>query len=163
MALIVCEGFDKVGKTTVAEHFKSLGYEYVHMIAPRKGITKAEYITEILRAIADTTNKNVFWDRSHVGELIWPQIYNREPLLDNTDIILFNLLCERIHDGDVSYIYMYDDNKEAHQERLRKFKEPSYDYDKVYYLYKEVMEDYSFEFITFQDAQKRGWITGETK
>ena len=163
MALVYTEGLDKTGKTTVAEYFKKQGYEYIHMSAPAKGHTKSSYIAEILVIIANTSGKNVYLDRGWVGEAVWPQIYNREPLLDNTDIIIFNLLCERIHDGDVSYIYMYDDNKEAHQERLRKFKEPSYDYDKVYNLYKEVMEEYSFEFITFQDAQKRGWITEETK
>lgn len=159
MSLILLEGMDKVGKSTVAQHFVDQGYEYVHMSAPAKGHTHATYLVEMLGIISNTANKNVIVDRSWHGELIWPSVYGRESLLSQSDVLLLNMISQTLHNQDVKYYYMYDDNKKTHKARLRKFKEPSYDYDMVYNLYEDVMGDYMFEFLTFQDAEARGWIS----
>lgn len=156
MSLILLEGLDKSGKSTIAEYFKNNGYEYIHLSAPTKGISSEEYMAEMALLIAGTVNKNVIFDRSFFGELLWPKVYNREPLLDNYRVTALCALCESIH--DVKYIYMYDSDIEAHKARLMKFKEPSYDYEYVRNIHERVMRDYDFEFLTFQDAKQLGWV-----
>ena len=82
MAWIVLEGLDRTGKTTAAKQFEKLGYEIVHFSAPKKdyldplyvGPTYFEDVVGILNSYA---NKDVVFDRSWYGELVWPSIYSR--------------------------------------------------------------------------------------
>ena len=161
MSLVLLEGLDKCGKTTVAEYFKKQGYKYVHMTTPPKGISKVEYFADMMSVILATAGKNVIIDRSWYGECVWPLIFNRESLLSGWDIFLLDQLCKTLHSGNIRKIYMYDDNKEAHIARLLQFKEPSYDYDTAYKVHKEVMAEHEFEFLTFQEAEAKGWILKE--
>lgn len=158
MSLVIIEGMDKTGKTTICNYYIYQGYEYIHMTAPRKDISRAEYIAEMLTIIASTANKKVILDRSHFGELIWPYIFSRTPLLFCSDIAALETLCMNMHNGYVRKIYMYDPDTEAHKARMLKFKEPSYNYDLVYKLYDKVMREYNFKFLTFQEAEEIGWI-----
>jgi hypothetical protein len=64
--LIVIEGADKTGKTTLAKAVaKQLGYEYVHFSAP-KGPPADEYIDFLL-----ALKKPTVCDRFHLGELVY--------------------------------------------------------------------------------------------
>lgn len=159
MSLILLEGMDKVGKTTVAQHFIDSGFEYIHMTSPRKGITRAAYIAEMLNIIASTADKKVLIDRTWMGELVWPYVFGRTPLLFWHDIDHFHGICNQMHNGDVVMIYMHDSDINAHKSRMLQYKEPSYNYDLVYNLYDSVMKKHNFQFLTFQEAEAIGWIS----
>lgn len=156
MALIIIEGLDKVGKSTVADYFKDIhGYEYIHMFAP-KTTSRDIYLSEMFTVIANTVGKDVVMDRSYYGELVWPHVYGRTPMLYHYDMGLLDSMCEVLH-HNFQKIYMYDSNKNAHMERILKFKEPSYDYDLASQLYESAMTDCDFTFLTFQEAEAKGW------
>lgn len=68
--LIVIEGPDKTGKTTLAKAIaKKLGYEYVHFSAP-KGSPADEYIDFLLKL-----KKPTVCDRFHLGELVYGPMF----------------------------------------------------------------------------------------
>ena len=46
MALIILEGLDRTGKSSVAHMFEQNGYELIHISAPPKGTSPDEYIGE---------------------------------------------------------------------------------------------------------------------
>ena len=157
MSLIIIEGLDKVGKSSVAEYFTNiLGYKYIHMFAPAT-INRNSYLSEMFTVIANTANDNVVMDRSYYGELVWPHVYGRDPMLWNSDMTLLDSMCMSLH-HNFQKIYMYDSNKNAHMERILKYKEPSYDYDLASQLYESTMVDHDFTFLTFQEAEAKGWI-----
>lgn len=68
--LIVIEGPDKTGKTTLAKAIaEQLGYEYVHFSAP-KGSPADEYIDFLLKLKRPTV-----CDRFHLGELVYGPMF----------------------------------------------------------------------------------------
>lgn len=156
--IILLEGMDKVGKSTVANHFcKKDSFEYIHMSAPTKGISREDYIKEMMTLVANTAGKNVVIDRTWYGELVWPFAYGRKALLDLDFCNTLTYLAKRIHKDNLFKIYMHDPDKEKHQARMREFKEPVYNYDLVSDLYEKVMIDSDFVFYTFQEAEAKGW------
>jgi polyphosphate kinase 2 (PPK2 family) len=155
--LILLEGMDKVGKSTVATHFVyAQNFDYIHMSAPDKTLSNEQYFQFNCDLIDSTAGKNVVIDRTWFGELIWPQIYNREPKLAANRIFQLQQRVAELH-SFVLQVYMYDANVAAHQQRLREYKEPSYDYDKVAAIYKAVMQNHNFNFLTFSEAEALGW------
>lgn len=159
MSLIILCGMDKTGKSTVAQHFVLEGYEYVHMSAPAKHHTRVSYLAEMFTIVTASAGKNVIYDRSWYGELVWPYAYGRTPLLYDHDVKLIDSMCETLHYGIIQKIYMHDVNTDSHKNRMLKFKEPSYNYDLVWNLYKTRMTEYNFKFLTFQEAEAIGWIS----
>lgn len=159
MSLILLEGMDKVGKSTVAQHFVDNGYEYIHMSSPPKYISREDYLALMFTIVANTANKNVVIDRTWYGELVWPYAYGRTPLLFDHEVKLIDNMCETLHNGIVQKIYMHDDNVDGHKYRMLKFKEPSYNYDLVWNLYNSKMIEYNFKFLTFPEAEAIGWIS----
>lgn len=121
MALIILEGLDRTGKSSVAQWYQDKGYEVIHMSAPPKGTSPDEYIGEMVDLLTSFSGKNVVLDRSHYGELVWPQVYGREALLDAD---AFEVLREIEAGLDVSRILMHDPNSEAHWQRCVDNKEP---------------------------------------
>lgn len=155
--LILLEGLDKVGKSTVAEHFRQTKkFEYIHMTAPAKWHTRDSYFGEMLHVIALTAGKNVVIDRSWYGELVWPEIFNRPALLNSYDCHALSTICNSLH-GHVEKYYMHDPDHQAHLARIAKFKEPSYDFNKARRLYEEACKAASFSKLTFQEAETKGW------
>ena len=154
--LIILEGLDKTGKSTVAEHFrKEKRFEYIHMTAPAKWHTRDSYYTEMLHLIASTAGKNVVIDRSWYGELVWPSIFCRTPLLSFSDVQDLSAIARIVHKDQLEAIYMYDPDRDAHLARIAKFKEPSYDFNFARSLYDNAT--YSFQRLTFQEAETKGW------
>lgn len=126
MTWIICEGLDRTGKTTVAELYKSQGYEIVHLSAPSKKFTQPgysgpSYLDEMLELYISKSGKDVFWDRSVYGELIWSQIYGRNPQLSEED---FEVLKEIEQQNNSEYVLMHDPNTEDHWNRCVQNKEP---------------------------------------
>ncbi len=160
MALVVLEGLDKTGKSTVAEHFRQKErYEYIHMTAPAKWHTSESYFAEMVHLIASTVGKNVVLDRSWCGELVWPGVFGRAPLLNSEQCANLFTIAKSIHVGhaDVKRIYMFDPDEKAHLERIVRFKEPSYDFKKARELYADMAKKLDFGCLTFQEAETKGW------
>jgi len=90
VAWIILEGLDRSGKSTLAEIYKNQGFQIVHMEAPNKryfkpGYAGASYLEEILEMYSKYAGKDVVFDRSPYGELVWPEIFGRQALLDDED------------------------------------------------------------------------------
>lgn len=126
MALIVIEGIDRTGKSTLAKYYESKGYEYIHLGPPPKellqpGYVGPSYLDMILDIIQDSSHKNIVMDRSHYGELVWSAVYNRNPQLSEEDI---EILQEIEEASGVTRILMTDVNAEAHWKRCVDNNEP---------------------------------------
>ena len=126
MLIILC-GLDRTGKSTVAELYKKQGFEVIHMSAPDKryremGIDgQMEYFIDMIRLYISIKGKNVVFDRSAWGELIWPKVYKRPPMLT---MQMLKTLHEIEDILGVERILMYDPNVEAHWQRCVDNNEP---------------------------------------
>jgi hypothetical protein len=123
---VICEGIDRSGKSTLAELYKAQGYEVVHMSAPDKkynepGYAGPSYLDDLLDMLMQYDGKDVFWDRSWFGELIWPHVYGRKPMLSEDDIEVLQEFEER---NQVSRILMVDPDQVGHWKRCVDNKEP---------------------------------------
>lgn len=154
MSLIILCGLDKTGKSTVAAYYESLGYQVIHQSAPRKGITKDEYLQEQIDIITSAAAKDVILDRSYYGELIWPKIYDRSPMLDSDDLEMLREIEESV---GTKRILMTDNNVEAHWKRCVDNNEPltKLQFTKARSLYSNMAQTYDFEVITLQQFLKQ--------
>lgn len=123
---VILEGIDKSGKSTVAELYRNNGYHVVHMRAPDKkysepGYTGPGYVDEILDIYMKYDGKDVVFDRSAYGEIIWPHVYDRAPQLTAEDLDILIEFEERNH---VQRFLMIDDNTQAHWQRCMDHNEP---------------------------------------
>lgn len=126
MAWIILEGLDRTGKSSVAEHYRSEGYEVVHMSAPDKkykdpGYTGPSYIDDLLEEVMKYDGQNVIWDRSWYGESVWPYVYGREPMLAEEELEVLQEFEER---NFAKKILMVDPDTQAHWQRCVDNKEP---------------------------------------
>jgi hypothetical protein len=126
MSWLIIEGIDRSGKSTVAELYKTQGYEFVHMSAPDKkykqpGYSGPSYLDDMLEMCMQYDGKDVVFDRSIYGECVWPHVYGREPMLSEEDIEVLQEFEER---NQVSRILMVDPNTAEHWKRCVDNKEP---------------------------------------
>ena len=154
MALVICEGLDRVGKTTVATYFATLGFEVVHMSAPSKHHTSDSFLQEMVELVSSAATKDIFLDRSYYGELIWPQIYNRKSLLSEEDIDVIRELEEAV---GVQRIWMTDDDLKGHWQRCIDNKEPldKAQFTRARALFSTIAQKYGFEKVTLQTFVKQ--------
>lgn len=154
MALVLLEGLDRTGKSTVAAYFETLGFEKIHMSAPVKGTTPDQYMQQMMDLLQSAATRDIVLDRTHYGELVWPQIYNRKALLDEEMIDALREIEDAV---GVQRIWMTDDNLSAHWQRCVDNKEPL---DKAQFtrargLYSTVAQKYGFEKVTLQTFVKQ--------
>lgn len=111
---IILEGPDAVGKTTLAEKLST----YTNMnIVHFPSATAQEHL--------DALNKgNTIFDRFHIGELVYPKIYNREPKLD-FDEANKKIMKSIVNNGDIIVIFITS-NLDILRERLIERKEFNY-------------------------------------
>lgn len=126
MTWIILEGIDRSGKSTVAEAYKADGYEVIHFSAPDKkfsqeGYTGPSYLDEILDLLVEKNGKDVVWDRSWYGEMVWPAVYNRKPLLSEDD---FEVIQDFESRNSANKILMIDPDAKGHWKRCVDNKEP---------------------------------------
>lgn len=126
MSWLIIEGIDRAGKSSVAELYKSKGYEVIHMSAPSKkykepGYSGPSYLDDTIELLMEYDGKDVVWDRSWYGELVWPHVYGRDPLLSDDDIDVLREFEER---NDTQCILMIDTDTAAHWKRCVDNKEP---------------------------------------
>lgn len=154
MSLVIAEGLDKTGKTSVAKFFESLGFKIIHMSAPLKGTTKDQFLQEMTDIVSSAATADIFLDRSYYGETVWPHIYGRQPLIDEEDI---ESLREIENAVGVQRIWMTDDNLTAHWQRCVDNNEPL---DKMQFtrargLFSTMAQKYGFEKATLQTFLKQ--------
>jgi hypothetical protein len=148
MAFIILEGLDRSGKSTIAEHYKKLGYKIIHMSAPDKkyfqpGYNGESYLEEMVSLYTKHAGSNVLFDRSVWGELIWPNVYGRQPMLSEEDL---DYLAGIERNNDVERILMYDANIDAHWQRCVDNKEPltRQQFGRANIFYERLVKDYGF-------------------
>ncbi len=154
MALVLLEGLDRTGKSTVATYFETLGFEKIHLSAPVKGTTPDQYLQEMIDLISSAATKDIVLDRTHYGELVWPQIYGRKALLDEESIEALREVEESV---GVQRLWMTDDDLKAHWQRCVDNKEPL---DKAQFtrargLFSSLANKYGFEKVTLQTFLKQ--------
>jgi hypothetical protein len=150
MALIILEGLDRTGKTSVAQMFEKQGFEIMHISAPAKDTTSDQYVGEWVDLLASISGRNVVLDRSHYGELVWPTVYGRKPLLDEESI---DILREIEANMDATRILMYDPDSRAHWQRCVDNNEPltQPQFVKARALFSAVADKYDFARKTIKD------------
>lgn len=149
MSWIILEGLDRTGKSSVADHYKKMGYEVHHMSAPDKkfaaaGYAGPSYTDEILDIYMRFNGKDVVFDRSPYGEMVWPIIYSRLPQLNEDD---FEILRDYESANAAEYILMFDPNTDAHWRRCVLNKEPltKDQFDKSNILFERMAAKYNFK------------------
>lgn len=149
MTWIILEGLDRSGKSTVSDLYVQQGFSRVHMEAPdkkyfRKDYGGASYLEEILDLYTKYAGKDVIFDRSPYGELVWPEIFGRQALLSEDD---FDYLQRIEYNNDAIKILMYDENKDAHWQRCVDNKEPltRQQFMHASRLYEEMSKTFNFE------------------
>ncbi len=148
MALVLLEGLDRTGKTTVAEFFESKGYEVVHLKAPGKEFHAGNtYLDAMVDLLQRGASRDLVIDRTHYGELVWPQVYGRKPLLGDDDYEILREIEESI---GVKRILMHDPNAEAHWQRCVDNKEPltKAQFARARSIYATMGQQYGFESVT---------------
>lgn len=149
MSWIILEGVDRVAKSSIANHYKSLGYEYHHFNAPDKKYNDPSYLgpsyfDDVLTLYTEFSGRNVVFDRSIWGEMVWPYVYKRRPQLLEADFIYLKDI-ER--DNATQHILLVDSNRDAHWGRCVANNEPltREQFDRAYTLYERLALAQSFE------------------
>jgi len=155
MGLILLGGIDRTGKTTVASSLEKKGYLSYHMSAPDKKYYNPDYsgpsyVEEYIDLLMSFQGKDVVMDRFWDGELVWPHIYSRKPLLSEEDI---EVIREIERSMDVEYVILHDPNTESHWQRCLDNKEPltKAQFLKARALYDKAVDKYSFQKKTMFD------------
>lgn len=162
MSLIILEGLDRTGKSSVAKFYENQGYEVIHMSAPAKGTSASAYLDQMIELLTSISGKNVVLDRSHYGELVWPLVYGRTPLLVDED---FEVLRELEDAAGVERILMHDPNIEAHWKRCVDNNEPltKAQFVKARALFSTLADQYGFKRKTLSDFPEIQSIELQTK
>ena len=152
MALVLLEGLDRTGKSTVASYFESLGFERIHMSAPPKGTTSDDYLQQMVDLLSSAATKDIVLDRTHYGELVWPQVYSnpqkpRKALLDEEQIEILREIEDSV---GVQRIWMTDNAIDAHWKRCVENNEPldKSQFTRARALFSSMAHKYGFEPIT---------------
>jgi len=155
MSLIVLEGLDRTGKSTIAKLFEQEGYEVIHMSAPSKkylepGYTGPSYLDEMMDLIQMAASRDICLDRSHYGELVWPVVYGRKSMLSDEDIVILREMEESV---GVRRILMHDPDQEAHWQRCVDNKEPMNrpQFLRARNMYDRMASKYNFERLVLTD------------
>lgn len=155
MPLILLEGLDRTGKSTIAKKFEAEGYEVVHLSAPSKkykepGYAGPSYLDDMMDLLHQATTRNMVLDRTHYGELIWPNVYGREPSLTDDDIEVLREMEEAV---GVRRILMHDPDVESHWRRCVANNEPLTrpQFLRARTLYERMAKQYGFEKIVLSD------------
>lgn len=113
---IICSGMDGVGKTTLADKLvKKYNLNIIHSTSKTRN--DFNYHIDLL-----DYHENTFFDRFHIGELVFPYVYNREPKLTLDE---FDKITQRIIDNNDLYIIMISSDPSILIKRLQERGEDS--------------------------------------
>ncbi len=98
--IIILEGIDKSGKSTIANFLKEkFGFEIVKCSQP-KGDAYKEYVSKL-----NKVNKNTVFDRFCYGELVYGPLYRGKSQIDNKKLANIETLASA---KNAIIIYCYD-------------------------------------------------------
>jgi thymidylate kinase len=170
MAWILVEGLDRSGKSSVAEYYRKKGYTVVHMEAPSKkyyqdNYAGESYLEELVRMYTKYDGQNVLFDRTIYGELVWPNIYGRQALLEAEDI---EYLAQMENNNAPEKILMFDTNTEAHWQRCVDNNEPltRQQFGRASIFYDRLTREYGFkkkQLTDFPEIMQKAQGTSEQK
>lgn len=85
--LIIIEGVDRTGKTTLAESLKNRlnGADLYHCSAPDKHTTAIDEYVDPLCGYQPGSGRHVIYDRHWLGETVWPGIFGRPSIMTEAD------------------------------------------------------------------------------
>ena len=163
--LIVIEGIDRTGKTSLVKELEKKGFRSIHFSAPDKkyynpNYTGPSYAEDLAEMFVGFGNQDIVLDRSHYGETIWSSVYNRPAALNQDDI---NMLIP-LEGPNVVRILMHDPDINAHWQRCVENKEPL---DQVQFsharkMFHSLVDLYGFKVKSLHDVpQLVAEITGE--
>jgi hypothetical protein len=155
MPFLLLEGIDRSGKSTVAEHYKKQGYEVVHMDAPSKkysqpGYSGPSYFDELVEMYTSYIGRNVVFDRTVWGELVWPHVFDRSPQLNEEELEFLRQIEDR---EGTTRILMVDEDTQGHWQRCVDNKEPINigQFQKAQQLYSRLAHNHNFIPKTLRD------------
>jgi hypothetical protein len=127
----------------------------------KEGYVGPSYMDEMLDMYMQYDGKDVVFDRSIYGELVWSHVYGRKPMLDEED---FEILREFEDRNDVQRILMVDSDKDAHWKRCVENNEPlTLNQFKIAdRLYSKLAHEYNFTPRTLHDFQDAKPVSGKT-
>lgn len=107
--VLIFEGCDASGKTTIQEILREIIRHafLIHTSAPVKGNSK-EYFYNLLDKLTDFAgiiNQPLFFDRFHVGELVYGSIFRPETINDAVKEKMFRLE-ERLAEREAKMVYI---------------------------------------------------------
>lgn len=93
MALVVIEGVDRTGKSTLARGLRdrwspTRPVKVVHSSAPENDVL-SEYVP-LLAEYLHGERHHLVLDRSHIGEAVWPSLFGRDCLMTPYELALLN-------------------------------------------------------------------------
>jgi thymidylate kinase len=154
MSFVIIEGLDRTAKSTLANMYVQKGYKLIHFSAPDKkysesGYSGPSYLEDLIEMMVSLSGQDVVFDRSHYGELIWPYVYGRRPLLNHSDL---EILREIESQNQTDYVLMHDPNVEAHWKRCLQYKEPltRTQFDSARTMFEDMAMQYDFNKLTLE-------------
>ena len=145
---VLLEGVDRAGKTTIAKEYERKGFRYVHVGAPsplyyEAGYTGSSYLEHMIQLYMEYDGQNTVFDRTPYGELIWPIVYNRPPLLSEEDM---EILWDFERKNEAEKYLIFDANIEGHWKRCidNKEKLSRNQFNAASALYKRLAHDHNF-------------------
>lgn len=85
--IIVIEGSDGTGKTTLAREFEKIGFRYVHNGKPQP---EEDLFMTYLKQLHEARGSNVVFDRLHIGELVYGPVMRDKSLISTEEMIVLN-------------------------------------------------------------------------
>lgn len=143
---IVIEGCDGTGKTTLCKKLaEKYGWDIVHVTS--KDPNDFDFYKETLR------KTNVIFDRHFIGELIYPEVYNRDPKLDYNDALWLKNYVKKTN----TCVLILTTNIDEIKRRLEERGEEPFVFDKVESIDKQFkMWAFRFNF-TLVDTTKNSF------
>jgi thymidylate kinase len=159
--LIIIEGIDCTGKSTVARAIAAkIGNRTALLHAgPPQGPAYDEYVLPLRHMHWGWT---VICDRWHLGELVWPAIFDREPIISwgqQDDIPFINEIEDDIRaiTEDITCIYLVREPREI-AAQMAKRGEKSLDLLVVDNLYEKAMIESTFKWNRMTMPDALDWI-----
>lgn len=111
MTVLILEGADATGKSShAAWHEKHNGAKVIHAGPPRSRDWFAEYVEPIVHHVTHNPDQMLVLDRWHLGEVIWPRLFDRPSLFDEPgSFALCNKMLGNVLDLKVKIVARSDD------------------------------------------------------
>lgn len=118
---LIIEGIDGSGKTTLSEFLaKKYGLEYGHA----SSLTENDFKWHKKNIAKD----KIIWDRYHLGEMIWPFVFGRNPKMNEKE---FNKLLKYMEKKGVILMITQPDIKIARSRVLKRDANDTFDIKKM--------------------------------